>query len=171
MLPSKIVFNICCCKKVQKILFLLFSASPLVWQQVIEMQFFSFSHVLCQLGSYLLSQLGGKAFNQRGKGRGIHPGIGLKLVLTLVEMEQIPDDMVPLIQGYHALVLKPAGSSGRMPRTAKGSGAGPVSFCGTEILLQQFKSLEGLNQKPTSDLLMYWVRKHRSELSPHWFRC
>lgn len=62
--------------------------------------------------------------------------------------------MVLLIKGYHALVLKPAEISGRMPQTAKGSGAGPVSFCGIEMLLQQFKSLEGLSQKPTSDLLM-----------------
>lgn len=63
--------------------------------------------------------------------------------------------MVPLIKGHHALVLKPAEISGKMPRTATGSGAGPVSFCGIEMLLQHFKSLEGLNQKPTSDLLMY----------------
>lgn len=41
-----------------------------------------------------------------------------------------------------------------MPWPAKDSGAGPVSLCGIEVLLQQDKSLEGLNQKPASDLLM-----------------
>lgn len=79
----------------------------------------------------------------------------MKLALTLVEMEKIPDDIVSLIKGYRAVVSKPAEISGKMPWTAKGSGAGPVSFCGIEVILQQFKSLEGLNQKPASDLLMY----------------
>lgn len=62
-------------------------------------------------------------------------------------MEHIPDDSVLLIKQYNATGFKPAEISGKMLWTAEGSGAGPVSFCGTEMMLQQLQRLRRLNEK------------------------